>query len=53
VKAWSAQFPSDRPERVQNDLDTDEVSTLDARVASFFNPVSWLPDGENLLVVRY
>jgi WD40-like Beta Propeller Repeat len=35
------------------ELDTGEVSTLDARVASFYNPVSWLSDGENLLVVRY
>jgi hypothetical protein len=35
------------------DVATGDATTLGPRVASFFNPVSWTPDGTALLINRY
>ena len=35
------------------DVATGDTTTVGPRVASFFNPVSWTPDGTALLVNRY
>ena len=35
------------------DVATGEATTVGPRVASFFNPVSWTPDGTALLINRY
>lgn len=35
------------------DVATGEVTDLGVQVASFYNPVSWTPDGNSLLVTRY
>jgi Tol biopolymer transport system component len=34
-------------------VESGESTTLDVQVASFYNPVSWMPDGTALLVNRY
>lgn len=35
------------------DVASGEVTDLGVQVASFYNPVSWTPDGNSLLVTRY
>jgi hypothetical protein len=35
------------------DVRSGETTPLDVQVASFFNPVSWTPDGTAVLVTRY
>ena len=35
------------------DVATGDTTTVGPRVASFFNPVSWTPDGTALLINRY
>jgi hypothetical protein len=40
-------------EVVAVDIASGEVTDLGVQVASFYNPVSWTPDGTALLVTRY
>jgi WD40-like Beta Propeller Repeat len=47
--------PTDLPpmDVIVVDVRSGETTPLDVQVASFFNPVSWTPDGTAVLVTRY
>jgi hypothetical protein len=51
----SVGLPTDLPllEVVVTNVETADITVVGPRVASFFNAVSWTPDGDALLVARF